>query len=309
MKVEAQDTHLPRVAPCSACGAINGAGFDRCVRCGSPLGVTARALDQAQAPDGARLLGTKLILGATSLVFVGQVVAALRAGAGLPVFSLDDYAGLLRYGALPVSEAVVAAEPWRLLSSVFVHFGALHFGMNMLSFTNLARLAEPAVGFSRFVVTYVVTGLFGFAVTLGAAMLMAHFSSAPPRVELTAGASGAIFGVIGLILGLLVRRRDPRWKAFLGNIAASTLMLVLIAAQVGAGLNNWAHGGGFAGGFALGLVFAGRQQPKRAAWGVPTRSPADRWLYAAAITSLLACAASLALCQVSPLWRSIQIQP
>lgn len=302
---EAQDPEPPRPTPCRACGALNGAGFDRCIRCGAPLGAAARALDRVRAPAGDALVGTKIVLAATSLVFAGQVVAALRAGRSLPIFGIDDYVGLLRYGALPVSEAVVAAEPWRLLSAVFVHFGALHFGMNMLSLTNLARIAEPAVGFARFTVTYVVTGVLGFAVTLGGSMLMASLGGVPARVDLTAGASGAIFGVIGLILGLLVRRRDPRWKTFLGNIAASTLMLILIAAQVKAGLNNWAHGGGFVGGFLLGLVFAGGDRARRAAWGPSPRRPVDRLLDVAAVLCLLASAASLALCQASPLWRHL----
>ena len=300
---EARDPEPPRPAPCAACGALNGPSFDRCIRCGSPLGATARALGRVQAPAGEALVGTKIFLATTSLVFAGQVLAALRGGHGLPIFSIDDYIGLIRFGALPVSEAIVAAEPWRLLSAVFVHFGALHFGMNMLSLANLARIAEPAVGFARFTLTYVLTGVFGFAVTLGGSMLMASLAGVPARVDLTAGASGAIFGIIGMILGLLVRRRDPRWKSFLGNIAASTLMLVLIAAQVRAGLNNWAHGGGFAAGFLLGLLFAGSEQRRRAAFG-PAR-PLERWLGDAAVLGLVACAVSLALCQASPLWRHL----
>ncbi len=303
--VEAQEQQSPRLQPCAGCGAINGARFDRCVRCGAALTGPARALDRVRAPQGEQLVGTKILLVATSLVFAGQVASALHAGRGLPIFGIDDYVGLLRFGALPVSQAVVAAEPWRLLSAVFVHFGALHFGMNMLSLANLARIAEPAVGFARFALTYVLTGLLGFAVTLGGSMLMASASGVPARVDLTAGASGAIFGVIGLVLGMLVRRRDPRWKAFLGNIAASTLMLILIAAQVRAGLNNWAHGGGFVGGFLLGILFAGGQQPQRAPSGPSPRRPLDRWLDVAAVASLVACAASLALCQASPLWRSL----
>jgi membrane associated rhomboid family serine protease len=303
--VEARDPERPRPEPCPACGALNGASFDRCIRCGADLGAAARVARRVRAPEGGDLVGTKILLAFTSLVFLGQVVAAMRSGHGLPIFGIDDFVGLLRYGALPVSERVVAAEPWRLLSAVFVHFGALHFGMNMLSLANLARIAEPAVGFARFVVTYVVTGIVGFAVTLGGSIAMAALEGHAARVDLTAGASGAIFGIIGLVLGLLVRRRDPRWKAFLGNIAASTLMLILIAAQVRAGINNWAHAGGFVAGFVFGLVFAGGQERRRAAWGPPPSRVADRLLLAAAVVGLLACAASLALCQLSPLWRSV----
>jgi membrane associated rhomboid family serine protease len=303
--VEAQETRAPRLVPCPACGALNGADFGRCVRCGTSLSAGARSLDRVQAPDGGRLVGTKIFVAATSVVFAGQVAAALRTGHGLPILGIDDYVGLIRFGALPVALQVVAAEPWRLLSAVFVHFGALHFAMNMMSLVNLARIAEPAVGFARFTITYVLTGLVGFATTLGGSMAVAALGGAAPRVDLTAGASGAIFGVIGLVLGLLLRRRDPRWKSFLANIATSTLMLVLIAAQVGAGLNNWAHGGGFLGGLLLGLLFAGRQEP-RARWGVPPRRALDRWLDLGAVVCLIASATSLALCQISPLWRSLQ---
>ncbi|MBI4705587.1 MAG: rhomboid family intramembrane serine protease [Deltaproteobacteria bacterium] len=154
--------------PCPACGALNGVGFTSCVRCARPLGGGAAAATPARMPvrrgpspgsswaarlDSTSLPATKLLLGLTLLVFGAQMLAAAgRTGLGdmlLGGNNLDN----IRFGAVLVHPAVpglLAEEPWRLLSAVFVHFGVIHLVMNMAALVHLARLAEPAVGSVRF---------------------------------------------------------------------------------------------------------------------------------------------------------------
>ena len=89
-------------------------------------------------------------------------------------------------------------------TSVFVHFGVIHLLMNLWALVSLARIAEPMLGAARFMIAYVVTGIFGFAVTIAWGTMFGQ------EVGLTAGASGAVFGVMGW-LGVPGRRHSaPR---------------------------------------------------------------------------------------------------
>jgi membrane associated rhomboid family serine protease len=281
-----------RARTCPSCGALNGADFDRCIRCNAALSKSAASAEAlGRALDGRSLIGTKILLALTLLVFTGQFLATLGRGLGVPILSGGAPADAIRYGAIFVAPELVIAEPWRLLSAVFVHFGLLHIGLNMLALVQLSRIVEPAVGTSRFVLAYVTSGIVSFATTTGYAIV----THAQP--SLTAGASGAIFGIMGVILGVLLRRRDPRWKSFAVQAVLFSLLLGFGANASHSGIlvNNSAHLGGLVWGLLLGVAFAKRRGPSRAEWLVN----------AGAAISLAACVASLLLAQRSPLWHMI----
>jgi membrane associated rhomboid family serine protease len=183
---------------------------------------------------------------------------------------------------------LVAAEPWRLLSACFVHYGLIHVGMNMLALVHLSRLAEPAVGSVRLLIAYVVSGVLGFATTLAYGAL-----SGAALAGSTAGASGAIFGLMGLVLGFLLRRRDPRWKAWLGQ----AVMFSLLFGFAMPGVNNSAHVGGLAVGLLFGLGFAK---------GAPR--PSARWQRVLAALLVVAVLGSLVLALRSPLPELLRAQ-
>ncbi|WP_437959605.1 rhomboid family intramembrane serine protease [Sorangium sp. So ce119] len=274
---------------CARCSALNGRDFDRCIRCGAPL--LAPAVHAAPARgrlDGRSLLATKVLVGITAFVFVGQMVAAHARGLGL--LSGWDASNYLRFGALLILPGA-SFEPFRLLSAVFVHMGVLHFAMNMMTLGMLARAAEPAVGSARFAIAYVITGLFGFAASAGWNILV------QPEVVCTAGASGAVFGVMGLLLGWLVRRRDPRWK----DLALQAVFYIVLfgfvvnASNTGIRINNAAHIGGLISGALLGAIYA-----------VPGRRRYEGVVNAGALAGVLACVAALALAQRSPIWRAAE---
>lgn len=270
--------------PCPRCGALNGENFDRCIRCGALFSaLAAQAGRVGNRLNGQNLLATKILIGLTCLIFAAQLRAALARGEDVPVLPGGDHvADAIRVGSLLILPGQ-PFEPWRLLSAVFVHFGIIHFGMNMLALTNLARIAEPATGSARFTIAYVITGIIGF----GASVAWSAFVDR--QVIHTAGASGAIFGVMGLILGVLIRRRDPRWKQFaLKAVLYSLLFGLMIRA------NNAAHLGGLLAGIGFGLLFAG-----------PRRQRLEFAVNVAAVASLIACVVALALAQMSPLWSRI----
>ncbi|WP_437970232.1 rhomboid family intramembrane serine protease [Sorangium sp. So ce260] len=274
---------------CARCGALNGSDFSRCIRCGAPLVLSAtRAAPARGFLDGRSLLATKILGALTSFVFVGQMMAAQSRDLGL--LSAWDAANYLRFGALLITPGA-PFEPFRLLSAVFVHMGVLHFGMNMMTLGMLARAAEPAVGSARFAIAYVLTGLFGFVASAAWNVFV------QPEVVCTAGASGAVFGVMGLLLGWLLRRRDPRWK----DLALQAVFYIVLfgfvvnASNTGIRINNAAHIGGLASGALLGVIYAG-----------PARSRFEGVMNAGALAGVLACLAALGLAQRSPVWRAAE---
>ncbi len=287
----------PTVA-CSHCGALNGADFGKCIRCERSLGraepadkavrraVAPRRRGTATGPGSEPLLGrwpaealpaAKLMLLANALVFFVHVSTAFARDPSLgTLFTGGHPLEALLYGAF--NYQILLYEPWRLLSANFVHFGAMHFGMNMFGLIYLARLLEPALGSIRFILLYVISGVVGFAVSEGWMMLF-------PAVSITAGASASLFGVMGGILGFLWRHRDPRWKAWLGQAVVFSLVFGIALRA-----NNAAHVGGLIAGAVLGALMApGAPRPSRA-W--------QRWLAALCV---LACGGSLIAARMSPI--------
>lgn len=148
-------------------------------------------------------------------------------------------------GAGGVSGSLGDAQPWRLLSATFVHLSALHLVMNMYALLSFAQKFEESFGGPRLIVTYVVTGVFGF-------WLSGFWYG--PYGPLTAGASGALFGLIGVQVGVLVHRRDPAAKEVFFQYLFLAVALAIVFP-----VNNWAHFGGFLAGFPMG-IFLSREQ-------------------------------------------------
>ncbi len=286
---------------CRNCGALNGAEFDDCIRCAEPLGRVAVGGAAWQRPPrqetsrrfgrsgGEALFGVwpaeslpvaKALLTVTMVVFGLQLLSAWR---DEPSFStLLDGGGVLdalRSGAMLSVPNLVALEPWRLLSACFVHFGILHLGMNMLGLLHLCRLLEPAIGSVRLLILYVVTGIVGFAVSLGYYTMLGQPSP-------TAGASGAIFGLMGAVLGFLYRRKDDRWKEW----AVQTVGYSLLFGLVMRGVNNAAHIAGLVSGAGIGWLMA-HHAPSPSTW----------WQRILAALCGLAVGASLVLARLSDL--------
>lgn len=240
---------------------------------------------------------TKTIVWATLVIFAGQVLASFSRGTGFPILSGGHPVDLLRFGMMPIDANAVREEPFRLVSCVFVHFGALHFVLNMIGLVNFARVAEPVVGSARFVIAYVAAGVAGSAATIGHSLLTRPGGT-------TVGASGAVFGVMGLLLGWMIRRKNPAWKDF---AIQAVLFSVLFgfgvnASNAGVMINNAAHIGGLVCGVALGLVFGGRRANGSTSTSTPGREAA---VNVVAGLCLVVCLASFILAQLSPKWRRL----
>jgi rhomboid protease GluP len=146
-------------------------------------------------------------------------------------------------------KAVVAEEPWRLLASAFLHVGGLHLAVNMLSLWSLGRFVEPAFGALRFTVVYFVAALAG--------SLASVVFGGP---GMSAGASGAVFGLLGAAIAELavVRRQAAAgaWRrAVLGNLIFVAVANLAIGALYPM-IDQAAHVGGLVGGAACALLFS-----------------------------------------------------
>ena len=148
-------------------------------------------------------------------------------------------------GAL-IPELVAEGQAWRLVSSVFLHSGFLHLALNMLSLYFLGSFVENVFGRGRYLAVYLLSGLSG-----GIAYLYFGGFDTP-----AVGASGAIFGLLGGILGYALRRGTFSWQ---NPIIRQLLILLAINLWIGLSIpnvSNTAHMGGLAGGLVFGYLVA-----------------------------------------------------
>lgn len=159
----------------------------------------------------------------------------------------SDPGALVRGGAT-VRGLVEAGEWWRLVACVFVHVGGVHLFVNVIGLYFLGRVAEELFGFSRTV------ALFGIAGIAGA---VASYLASPAGIS--AGASGAIFGLLGAVFIELTWHRDHYRAAWKRGMWGG--LVVVTVAQVGVGflypvIDQWAHGVGLVSGVAFGALFS-----------------------------------------------------
>ncbi|QIX60274.1 rhomboid family intramembrane serine protease [Hymenobacter sp. BT18] len=144
---------------------------------------------------------------------------------------------------------LVPTQPWRLLSCLFVHAGPAHLLLNLGALLLLGLLAEGKVGSGRWGLAYLVSGLGG-----SLASLWWH-----TRGINSVGASGAIFGLYGLLLALLLTRALPVTREDRGGIIGLLLYFALgslVGGLEGANTDNAAHIGGMLTGIFVGLVLS-----------------------------------------------------
>jgi membrane associated rhomboid family serine protease len=194
----------------------------------------------AQKVVRADQLRTRPLL-AQILVAVNVAIFVLGVGSGLetrPAVVVDW--GLISEVPLGVDIGVANGEWYRLLTSGFLHVNIIHVAMNMLALYQLGNLLEPAFGRLRFGLVYIVSLLAGsFAVTL-----------VSPG-DLTLGASGAVFGLMGFaFMALRARGIDPFATSIGTTIALNLLITFTLRNYISVG----GHVGGLIGGALCGWI-------------------------------------------------------
>jgi len=134
---------------------------------------------------------------------------------------------------------------WRLVTSMFVHFGIVHIGLNMWCLWNLGRAAEQLMGRASYLLAYFVSGIFS-----SIAGVYWHPMGA------SAGASGAIFGMAGVLVSYVYLKKTPSHikinSKMLGSLG--TFIAYNLAFGVLPGISNAAHIGGLGMGLVVGAV-------------------------------------------------------
>ena len=136
-----------------------------------------------------------------------------------------------------------ATEPWRALTVMLVHADVMHLLFNMIGVLLFGGFVERALGHARYLLVYVLSGLGGSAAVL---LLSAPFD--PSWYSLHVGASGALFGLLGVVL-TPTRALDRNWGG-----AAVFLVINVIYGFVAPGISWESHAGGLVVGFALGCA-------------------------------------------------------
>jgi rhomboid protease GluP len=183
---------------------------------------------------------TKTLVAANILVFG----AAAIAGAGFYVPNL----GVLQAWGTNIGPLTTDGQWWRLVSSMFLHFGVFHVALNMWALYVGGRLAERLFGSRAFALLYLASGIGGSLTSL----------LWNPAVN-SAGASGAIFGVYGAMLAFFLRKHSAIPPAIISQQRWSGIAFIGFNLMNGfshAGIDNADHIGGLAVGFLLGLVLA-----------------------------------------------------
>ena len=228
------------------------------------------------------LWATKLLVGVNLAIFLFQMLDAGGGGQGISTMPRST---LLRFGAL--MNGLEWSEPYRLLAACFVHMSAMHIIFNMMAMVQLGRAGESFIGGVRLLLTYVITGILGFVVS---GLWYAYGQGGAPYV--TAGASGAIFGITGLVIASMAMRGNQLWKRVLiEQIVFSFIM------YFGLHTNQAAHLGGLVVGLGMGVFFTleGRS------------AKLDPALHIAGVISLVGILAALILPHRSPLWREFRV--
>ena len=190
-------------------------------------------------------LGTRPVITPALVIANCAIFAfAVYAGAGL----LQPNGPLLVQWGTNYGPRTLDGEWWRLFTSMFLHFGALHLALNMWALWGLGQLTEKLFGCASFLLLYLFAGLSGSLTSL-----YWH-----PNLN-SAGASGAIFGVLGGLFAFMVnpRTRIPPSVAAVHRKSAVVFILYnLFNGFAHAGIDNAAHIGGLVAGFAMGWMLA-----------------------------------------------------
>jgi len=193
------------------------------------------------------------------VVFFGMYLPAWARAHGSisALLGAQQLSDIVRWGGLINARAgggiarITAEEPWRWLSAMFIHFGPLHLGMNLMTLVALGRELEPRLGSGRYGFVFLGSGILGF-------MASDAWAAISMNPSLTGGASGGLYGLIGALIGYLFARKDPRYRAILIEVAVLGVAMALLFP-----VNNAAHVGGFVAGFPMGMLFFREKRPWR----------------------------------------------
>ena len=236
---------------CTSCGVLVGVGDERCYNCnrwnpglwGWAPAFRALGQDLGFVPF---VIGTCVVVYGLTIVATLAMFRDQISTGGLLTFGSPSNAAVMVFGASGALPVFGFKRWWTLLSANWLHFGILHLFLNMWAVRQLAPAIADLYGPGRMIIIYVLSGIAGFALS---SIAGAYF---PPLFILraglfTAGASAAISGLIGAVLAYGHRSGSSMARSY----AMSNVMIFLLMGALIPGIDNYAHFGGFAGGYVV----------------------------------------------------------
>ncbi|MEO8737375.1 MAG: rhomboid family intramembrane serine protease [Edaphobacter sp.] len=200
--------------------------------------------------------GTYLLLGINCAVYIWMVLRGVSPSEPTP-------RDLIHFGAAQAS-LILHGQWYRLITATFVHVGLLHIATNMWCLWNLGLLGEPLLGPFGLIAVYFLTGIAGNLLSLFINVVIRDNS-------VGAGASGAVFGIAGILIVLLSNKKLPIPWSELKRLRKSVIWFAAINLLIGGAtlfvpvirIDNFAHLGGFLSGLALGVPLIPRMTSGR----------------------------------------------
>ena len=230
---------------CTSCGVLVGVNDDTCYSCGrwNPglwgYGPALRRLgnDLGFVP---LVVGGTVTLYVVSLLLSGLNMRGLLAPGTRVLFLLGAS------GAVPVFEY---GRWWTVLTAGWLHAGILHVFFNVMWIRQLAPAVAELYGPGRMVILYTASGVAGFAASSVAGLYLAGL----PLIggaQFSVGASASIFG----LLGALVHYGRATGHSHAREYGLQYALFMGVFGLIFPGVDNWAHAGGFAGGYLASLL-------------------------------------------------------
>lgn len=159
----------------------------------------------------------------------------------------QDLAYMVRWGALSVERVMEEGEYFRLLTATFLHFGFEHLLNNMLILLCAGQILEKALGHVKFLFLYLWAGVGGSILSFSQMVFSGDY-------KISAGASGAIFGIIGALLWVVIRHKG-KYETLTGRGLVFMIVISLYYGIRTGGIDNWGHIGGLLMGFLISMLF------------------------------------------------------
>jgi rhomboid protease GluP len=235
---------------CPSCGSLVGVRDDKCYTCGRAnpglwgFGPMLRQF-------GADLGFVPIVIGASSTIYV---LTLLASGPDISVFSggmnilVPSSRALLVFGMSGAIPVFLDGRWWTLLSASWIHGSFLHILFNMMWVRQLGPATADVVGPARTVIIYTLAGVSGFFLSSFAGFMLGGLPI--PILHgayYTMGASASIFG----LLGALVHYGRKSGSSLIHGEAMRYAVILFVFGLIMPGVDNYAHAGGFLGGYAV----------------------------------------------------------
>ena len=186
----------------------------------------------------------------TALVIINVAVFL-----GLSLIGMtEDSEFMMEHGAMYVPYLMEGQRYYTIFTSIFLHFGFSHLMNNMIMLLVIGYNLEPEIGKLRFLIIYLGSGVIGNIVSAGCDISRGSYA-------VSAGASGAIFGIVGALLYVVIRNHGR-----LGEISTRGLVLMaglsLYYGFTAQGVDNAAHVVGLVSGFLLAVLTYWKRKSK-----------------------------------------------